>query len=1662
MRCPKLIFEIILAKEVQCQAKEDYHGRAADLVGNDVAAINAFKANPALAFSQLSMGPRAGSTDGRDSGTSTPRGLDQIDGQLAGQLKRLSKHDSNTKLRALAELRLYVEEHSWDTGLEGMLLVWPQQFQRLVFDPDRRVRAMVAQINAELIAKSGRRLASALKALIGAWVASFFDPHREVARASRQAFETAFSKTKRREVYGFCMGELLEYAADNIVEQTAESLSDSRFTSKEEMQSKYEHVVGASFGVLTAVVEEAEQAQVTERKSELDALLQNRRALGQLSSTSAYVRRSIYRLIRVVMMCSPELAYTWHMTMGQALLRHCFNDGDASAHGDMWDAVLLLTKNYPQIWEVGSGKSPIERVFAFLRSRSRLAPTISYPSVLALLAQLPPGMIDTASFRNSLHEALWQGAGDNGAESVALVTCVSECFAFLWTRAQRLGDMASMEKEAVREMDALWHWYVQHRETATELAGPVVRMYCKLERLSAKHDPQMLGRLWAQTSWFALQRATSQAAPAVVELVAQIAHLDKASYAELARSGHKLLDAFCRVAVESEDAETVHELISALVKHAPDEVFGGGYANALSQRLEDSGAAAQAAGLVLSQARYVATSGGGAEQAARGVDAYVAAQLVGGAERMETALQLLRQLPAGAEGGWDTERLTATEARLEELLPSASAAAEQLVDACGQALRLRLAGSGLIGAAMAEKLLAWTAQVVETACGARRSEKEWQQTAQAVLVTWAALASDAKAGAAFVLELVLQPQTALGLFALAEDPAHALHTAAQAAWAAVETQVATQCTGVEVARALGEAIGEAVDSIASTRSPQLLARLAAAVVTRVCPEDDTQTCRALVSAWLHDDRGPTDADANINGCWLNGAPWNGGELRLLQAVDSAYTHPFFTLTQWLAASEGLSATPAFDAGGRSRAARRAMFAAGLMQTLETAGFAGVSAAQAVVRMEHMVLAFVQLREAMARMGSGGPREQIAETAFAAEALQGAASDLLARASASADHGQWLVDVVESVVTGSTVQESAWVCVATRAASRADWAWSMALGHTIEWSAWAQPLASAVIEVAVAETLSRRLASGPLDAPTAAAMAVVARAVDLRRACARAPALRCALLEVAAHAWKHLVARAAVPFVATLELLAELLPAQDDALSDRASAPAVLRVLRAVSDFLPTQTSVVQLATTLAALAVLRRLARCTSLDDTTAAELVVLSRQWTELPTQSSEYKGALLAAATQALAALGHSAHALTGGALTAAIREVGPTLKDACMGGATPVATGVEAIVQLAELLLVRAPKPSRIYALLATAAPRLSVLVVRLARATPKVGAADELLRVLAATVSELQQVGAEPTELGDAAAEDARVCATAVRLVAGLALVAQQASILQEDGAALEQLAEQLAAAGALETALPWLCGLLGLPGRGFEAQRWEVRAGLAWNEWGAALERRPSAAGRLLALAALHVLFELARALPATLRAWWAGLPATQRALGQAVEQFFTRHVGAVVVASEMAHVQAQAGGNSDGPLAQALKEHDDAGVRVGATQATVKYTVDDATLELALRLPSTYPLAPAALDAVRRVAVSEKRWRAWAVATHALLARNADAGAACALLVRNIGAHFAGVEDCSICYSAVGALDNSLPTKKCRTCKNKFHRMCLFKWFSTSNQSTCPLCRNLF
>ena len=68
--------------------------------------------------------------------------------------------------------------------------------------------------------------------------------------------------------------------------------------------------------------------------------------------------------------------------------------------------------------------------------------------------------------------------------------------------------------------------------------------------------------------------------------------------------------------------------------------------------------------------------------------------------------------------------------------------------------------------------------------------------------------------------------------------------------------------------------------------------------------------------------------------------------------------------------------------------------------------------------------------------------------------------------------------------------------------------------------------------------------------------------------------------------------------------------------------------------------------------------------------------------------------------------------------------------------------------------------------------------------------------------------------------------------------------------------------------------------------------------------------------------------------------------------------------------------------------------------------------------------------------------------------------------VENIEGFLADVEECYICYSVTyhgsSTVGGSIPSKQCRTCKNKFHSECLLKYFRTSGKTICCLCQNPF
>ncbi|XP_008425391.1 E3 ubiquitin-protein ligase listerin [Poecilia reticulata] len=202
--------------------------------------------------------------------------------------------------------------------------------------------------------------------------------------------------------------------------------------------------------------------------------------------------------------------------------------------------------------------------------------------------------------------------------------------------------------------------------------------------------------------------------------------------------------------------------------------------------------------------------------------------------------------------------------------------------------------------------------------------------------------------------------------------------------------------------------------------------------------------------------------------------------------------------------------------------------------------------------------------------------------------------------------------------------------------------------------------------------------------------------------------------------------------------------------------------------------------------------------------------------------------------------------------------------------------------------------------------------------------------------------------------------------------------------------------------------------------------------------------------ACSVYYSTVQDLPAMVRLWWNS---QEKRVSSAVEKFTSKYVSPVLSAQEISSVH------------DSTQMFDSMTVkaRSAAREVIATYSVDDIYIELVIQLPQNYPLGSITVESGRRVGVAVQQWRNWMLQLSTYLThQNGSIMEGLALWKNNVDKRFEGIEDCMICFSVIHGSNYSLPKKACRTCKKKFHSACLYKWFTSSNKSTCPLCRETF
>lgn len=141
---------------------------------------------------------------------------------------------------------------------------------------------------------------------------------------------------------------------------------------------------------------------------------------------------------------------------------------------------------------------------------------------------------------------------------------------------------------------------------------------------------------------------------------------------------------------------------------------------------------------------------------------------------------------------------------------------------------------------------------------------------------------------------------------------------------------------------------------------------------------------------------------------------------------------------------------------------------------------------------------------------------------------------------------------------------------------------------------------------------------------------------------------------------------------------------------------------------------------------------------------------------------------------------------------------------------------------------------------------------------------------------------------------------------------------------------------------------------------------------------------------------------------------------------------------------------------------------ISATTSLVNLKVkfaDEIELSIDLVLPRDFPLAPVEVRGLDKSGLSETKWRSALLSLQTLVRSPIFSGNLLEVIKRwqaNALKLFQGLEECAVCYSVLHPSDKSIPGPACKQCKHKFHATCLYKWFKSSGNATCPLCRALF
>ncbi|KIX03547.1 uncharacterized protein Z518_07100 [Rhinocladiella mackenziei CBS 650.93] len=318
------------------------------------------------------------------------------DPNVVVSLRSLGKKDSTTKAKALDELQEYVTSLPSAEAVDpGLLTAWVSLYPRTSIDNARRVRQLAHTLQGSLTALSGKRIAPHLSKVIGPWLSGAYDSDKSVAKAAQESISISFvAEERRRALWKVYKDALIEYAEDAVLVQTSKSLSDERSTSPDDAEAKLVRVVGNAMFMLGQVIKsnfstkDAGESRADISES-LRRMVTSKKLWQYAYHEDPSLRKAAFNLATI---CTDTMRadLDW-TTISACFIGKALHSSQLGSSRQLCEAILALTTVRPEIWtsDYTSKTLASQRLFQYVRNGSQRGPAEFWTSLALLIKKLP-------------------------------------------------------------------------------------------------------------------------------------------------------------------------------------------------------------------------------------------------------------------------------------------------------------------------------------------------------------------------------------------------------------------------------------------------------------------------------------------------------------------------------------------------------------------------------------------------------------------------------------------------------------------------------------------------------------------------------------------------------------------------------------------------------------------------------------------------------------------------------------------------------------------------------------------------------------------------------------------------------------------------------------------------------------------------------------------------------------------------------------------------------------------------------------------------------------------------------------------------------------------------------------------------------------------------